>query len=544
MYRKKIGRNEQCFCGSNKKYKHCHGNLAGLIRSSEEQQLMIKKMEAMQQRAKDQQGLGKNIISIDFNNTKIVAVGDNVYYSKNWKTFPDFLFAYIINILGQDWFLSELGKPSEEKHQILIWYNFLQEHKKKSIKDGEITFVIPTGAINAYLHLAYDLYCIQHNVDLQNKLITRLKNKDQFPGAYYETTVFANLIRAGFEIEYEDESGMAGKRTECIATCAESGNKYTVEAKIIHSHETFGLKKNTASISKTLKASLGDQLRNAFKKQSAYPRIIFIELNMHNNKMDQEQALTNEILHVIKSKETELKTVGSAYLVITNNPSHRYLDEVNYNSTMMFLGFKIPEFGCASFHESLKAYYYSKKKHKDMYSLIKSMRTHRHVPSTFDGEVPEFSFGHKPENRLLIGNNYKIPDKNGGEILGILKNATVIEKDKICFCVYWAPEKQRSIIATCPLTESEFIAYKQHPKTFFGTIDNQCNNEPIHEITDLFDFFLEAYSKTPKELLLQFMQKDAEIEKLKCLDQEELAVIYCEFLARKTFEKFIPASGS
>ena len=27
-YRKKIGRNEPCFCGSNKKYKHCCGSLS------------------------------------------------------------------------------------------------------------------------------------------------------------------------------------------------------------------------------------------------------------------------------------------------------------------------------------------------------------------------------------------------------------------------------------------------------------------------------------------------------------------------------------
>ena len=27
-YRKKIGRNELCFCGSNKKYKHCCGSLS------------------------------------------------------------------------------------------------------------------------------------------------------------------------------------------------------------------------------------------------------------------------------------------------------------------------------------------------------------------------------------------------------------------------------------------------------------------------------------------------------------------------------------
>jgi hypothetical protein len=46
-------------------------------------------------------------------------------WSKNWKTFPDFLFDYIRNVLGADWGNAELKKPLSDRHPILQWYDSL-----------------------------------------------------------------------------------------------------------------------------------------------------------------------------------------------------------------------------------------------------------------------------------------------------------------------------------------------------------------------------------------------------------------------------------
>ena len=43
-----------------------------------------------------------------------------------------------------------------------------------------------TGAVAAYMNLAYDLYALDHNAELQAKLIGRLHSREHFSGARYE----------------------------------------------------------------------------------------------------------------------------------------------------------------------------------------------------------------------------------------------------------------------------------------------------------------------------------------------------------------------
>jgi hypothetical protein len=57
-----------------------------------------------------------------------------------------------------------------------------------------------TGVVSCYLGLAYSLYLIAHNVELQARMVRRLLDPTQFQGAYYELIVANILIRAGFEL--------------------------------------------------------------------------------------------------------------------------------------------------------------------------------------------------------------------------------------------------------------------------------------------------------------------------------------------------------
>ena len=330
-----------------------------------------------------------------------------------------------------------------------------------------------------------------------------------------------------------------GKVPECIITSPVSDNKYTVEVKLIHRLNVLGVKSknNAVKSSKRLKASIGEHISNALKKYSAYPRIIFLELNKPDNKISDDPNLLNEIIDAVKEKEVTLPTSGSAYLIITNNPCHRYGEETSYVRQVLFLGFRMPDFDYTATHQSLKERYYSNKKHKDIMLLIESMHSHYQIPVTFNGGVPEFEFGSVKNDRLLIGNRYQIPDENGIEVVGKLINATVVEKNKTCFGIYHVDHPPRNLIVTTPLNESELIAYKQHPETFFGVINHMVNHYPISGAVELFDFYIGTYSKTPKEKLLQFMNAHPEIERLKQLDQEELAVTYCESITLATLEQ-------
>ena len=134
----------------------------------------------------NQQGLGRPIISAQVGDTRFVAVKNRLLQSKKWKTFIDFLGDYIKTaMVGDDWGNNEIrNKPLEERHPILQWYDKVCHHQRKYIKTlGEIYESPKIGAIAAYYGLAYDLYCLDHNAELQKKLIERLKNNDNFYGA-------------------------------------------------------------------------------------------------------------------------------------------------------------------------------------------------------------------------------------------------------------------------------------------------------------------------------------------------------------------------
>jgi hypothetical protein len=156
-----------------------------------------------------------------------------LYYSKNWKTFTDFLGDYIRMTLGGEWGNAELTKPLEKRHPILQWYHHICLLQRKHVqKPGEIYSAPVTGAVSAYYGLAYNLYLIAHNVhDIETRLIERLKRPDNFQGALYETRVAAELVKAGFELEYEDESDKSTTHCEFTATSLRTKRKFSVGAK-------------------------------------------------------------------------------------------------------------------------------------------------------------------------------------------------------------------------------------------------------------------------------------------------------------------------
>ena len=62
-------------------------------------QKMLNEREAKQNIREQQQGLGKPILAGDLKDQKIIVVGNIIHYSKDWKTFTDFLLYYIKHAL-------------------------------------------------------------------------------------------------------------------------------------------------------------------------------------------------------------------------------------------------------------------------------------------------------------------------------------------------------------------------------------------------------------------------------------------------------------
>jgi len=526
--RQKIGRNEPCPCGSGKKYKKCHGIIipkrASITPpSAEEVKRISEKMKAKEIQRSQQQGLGQPIISTVFKGYRFVGVGNRFYYSKDWKTFHDFLGHYIRSVFGSAWGNSELKKSFNERHPVIQWYDYVCKEQKRSIRQpGEVANAGMTGAVFAFLTLAYNLYLIAHNIHLVHgeglhaRLVERLKNKESFYPAFYETMVAASFIKAGFIIELENEEDPISSHAEFIAISPKTNQKYSVEAK----HRQAD-KKHTG---------ITKQLYKALKKELPHKRVIFINLNIPDNITNEGRLKwLDDVIHQMRAGENTIAINGNpapqAYVFVTNHPFLYNLKSFNFPPVAVVEGFKIPDLKLDNAFLSLRDALKSREKHIDMFNLIETMREYDQIPCTFDGEIPEYAFGEIKEPRLKVGNKYLVPDPSGREVVGILEDAVVLENEKKVYGLYRL-ENGKQIMVTCPLSEKEFIAFKQYPDTFFGVYKKHSNNakDPL----DLYDFFHGCYKHTPKEKLLEFMKEHPDLEKLKNETQEELAKIYCE----------------
>jgi len=132
---------------------------------------------------------------------------------------------YIKIVLGEAWGTSELRKAEAERHPILRWYSLVCKYQRDHVSPmaGTIRTAPMTGAVEAYLGLAYNLYLLAHNVELQDRMIKRLKDRPNFLGAYYETYVAAAFIKAGFDLALEDESDPSHSHCEFVGTYRLSG---------------------------------------------------------------------------------------------------------------------------------------------------------------------------------------------------------------------------------------------------------------------------------------------------------------------------------
>ncbi len=524
----KIGRNDPCVCGSGRKFKLCHGGpqyaLPNVIvqRRLEQQILAEGKRQLERHKARElqrqkQQGLGRPIISIEHQGYRFVAVGNRLYHGK-WKTFADFLTDYIKLTIGSDWGNAEIVKPLAERHPLMQWYDKLARLQMAHAgKPGELFSTPVTGAVSAYNRLAYNMYLIAHNgKDIQTRLLARLRNKENFQGAYYETQVAAWLIRAGFELEFEDEQDTSHTHCEFTAIYPPTGEKYSVEAK---SRETRA--------GGSARTPVGQQLRKALAKKADHKRLVFLDLNKALHSLEAAHRAFDRAESIIKQSEKSMEIDGapapSAYVCVTNMNDQHALDESALATMIAFVGFKLPDF--MGEYGSLREAARARERHLPMFRLLKSMAEHRDIPQTFGGELTSEVFSAEPKRRLKVGELYTVPGPDGQDVQAELTQAVVIDKD--ARGIMRDPKTGKVWIATLELTPAELADYQRHPDTYVGVYQQQGRR--VETAMDMYDFFADAYAQTPKEKLIALMPNYPHQEELKRLSQEELI----EFVAER-----------
>ena len=356
------------------------------------------------------------------------------------------------------------------------WYDALCAYQRKhaSRPIGDIQTSPITGLVSAYYGLAYNLYLLQHNAELQAYLIRRLKHGVSFYPAYYETFVAAWFILAGFELAIENEQDSTQTHAEFIAT--KGGRSYSVEAKTRAPEKTH--------------YDVGNQLFEALKINTEHPRFVFIDANVGRD-IDLERFVT-EVTNAIKGRESKLTIRGDpappAYVFVTNQPNHLQLDNELVPRVLLPVGFKIPDFGHGTTFSSLIDAHRAREKHADALAIQEALEQYT-IPTTFDGEIPEFAFG-EAERRFIIGQRYEIAEG----VSATLKTALVLEQERKAQ-LFFHTDDDKVPVLTAELSDAEMAAYKAHPETFFGRVLKQGGN--VEEPMDFFYFLLDGYKETP-----------------------------------------------
>jgi hypothetical protein len=532
----KTGRNEPCPCGktgpdgNRLKYKRCCGSVAPIPAPAPklppddwitQQMARHRASELIRQQ---QQGLGRPIIGGQLEHHQIVAVKNKVHWGK-WKTFPDFLQDYIKTTLDPLWGNSELAKPFGERHPIIQWYEaYCAFQRKNSIGTGKVQSGQITGVVACYLMLAYNLYLIGHNVDLQARMVARLKDKANFQGAYYELMVASILLRAGFELTLEDETSRDTKHCEFAAVSKKTGKKYWIEAKMKGVSGLMGKTDADGSNDTDPLSHLVKHLAGALRKPAADDRMIFVDVNAElaadlgpDNPPAFMQAAERRMERYV---QTQMPAGATAYVFVTCTSFHRDLEGLARMIAFPY-GLGIPDFNFRG-PMRLSERYRQKQRHPDALAVGEALTRYLVIPTTFDGELPSEQF--HGGSRVLIGSTYQFGEGEDA-VIGTVTTATVSETEKLMI-VGITTNDGKHVIGRLPMTDEELHDYRSHRDAYFGVVQRAPSK--LKTPSDLFDWLMDVSKNMSRDKILEWFGPSRDKAALSALSDEDLLIEYCE----------------
>jgi hypothetical protein len=277
-------------------------------------------------------GLVRPEIAADFQGYKFVAMGNKLFYkpSDKCRFLTDILLDLVPHLFGREWFEGEIAKQADERHPVMQWrlkgMNYLNAQPR--LPDGSYC-ATPTGPLMAYMTFAYDLYVVAHNGRLDDQLVERLKQVDQFQGARHELFAEATCLRAGFEIEHEDEKDRSCRHAEFTAKHVATGQMMSVEAKSKHRPGVLG-QSGMREPSGAINLRFGHLLNNAVSKDPPHPLVVFLDMNMPfeaaNRFLTPRPSPPPIHPFILRTLERMRRQHGGkdpiTQLIITSHPSH------------------------------------------------------------------------------------------------------------------------------------------------------------------------------------------------------------------------------
>jgi hypothetical protein len=162
---------------------------------------------------------------------RLIGVENQIYSMDPRATFADFLREYLREALGPAWWNQELAKPLAGRHQVARWQLHLEELMQGETDEHGRYVVETDGLLSALLNLAYDLFIVKDNIRFHERTLDRLRRREHFVGVRYELLVAAAFVRAGFQVDPEDESDSSSTHPEFLATHRATNFVIAVEAK-------------------------------------------------------------------------------------------------------------------------------------------------------------------------------------------------------------------------------------------------------------------------------------------------------------------------
>lgn len=209
----------------------------------------------------------------------LVSAGSSLYRMPEGETWYGFIYDLLAQKLGVPWIDEDWKRPDAERSLITKW--FAEIHRKELDANRQFTRWRPakdTGATLAFRSLAYDIFCLEQSGGVPEEMLARLRKLAQFEGARYEAWAAAAVIRAGWKIEFEDETDRLTSHCEFIATEPKSGRKFSVECKRRHRPAIDHVEVHEKG--ERPKLDVASLIAAALRKNADYPRLIFLDVNM------------------------------------------------------------------------------------------------------------------------------------------------------------------------------------------------------------------------------------------------------------------------
>jgi hypothetical protein len=215
-----------------------------------------------------------------FKDERHVAVGNlGIVRVPAGTTFQDFLFAFLIHILGERWIQSERQRTSRTRSPLIDWLDELIDLRRKAAVTHAARFgtIELTGSTLTLMTLAHDMYSIYHcGANLPSRMLKRLKGPE-FQSTKYEIAVAGLFARAGFTIKWITDRSR--RRPEFTATHKTTGERLTVEAKSRHRPGVLTVPGIKAA--GTIRADLDQLLNEALRKDAdGLPYLIYLDANL------------------------------------------------------------------------------------------------------------------------------------------------------------------------------------------------------------------------------------------------------------------------